>query len=232
MTPGAAMALSSNTRCNGFWYEEQVTEELLLRMVFKKMMFDSESPFQRVQIIETVPFGKTLVLDDHTQSSAMDEHIYHECLVHPAMMAHGAPKTVFIGGGGEGATAREVLKWKSVEKVVMVDLDEVACKMCQEHLPEWNTGVYSDPRFEIHYEDAYAFLQNYSGPKFDVVIMDISDPIECGPGIGLYFKEFYADVLLPQMSDDGVFVAQSRACMHSLRHLPAVLHPETRAHSH
>ena len=113
MTPGAAMALSSNTRCNGFWYEEQVTEELLLRMVFKKMMFDSESPFQRVQIIETVPFGKTLVLDDHTQSSAMDEHIYHECLVHPAMMAHGAPKTVFIGGGGEGATAREVLKWKS-----------------------------------------------------------------------------------------------------------------------
>ena len=111
----------------------------------------------------------------------------------------------FSGGGGEGATAREVLKWKSVEKVVMVDLDEVACKMCQEHLPEWNTGVYSDPRFEIHYEDAYAFLQNYSGPKFDVVIMDISDPIECGPGIGLYFTEFYADVFLPKMSDDGVF---------------------------
>lgn len=79
------------------------------------------------------------------------------------MMAHGAPKTVFIGGGGEGATAREVLRWKSVEKVVMVDLDEVACKMCQEHLTEWNVGVYDDPRFEIHYKDAYAFLNDYSG---------------------------------------------------------------------
>jgi hypothetical protein len=61
------MALSSNTRCNGFWYEEQVTEELLLKMAFKKVLFDSESEFQRVQIIESVPFGKTLILDDHTQ---------------------------------------------------------------------------------------------------------------------------------------------------------------------
>ena len=61
------MALSSDTRCNGFWYEEQVTEELLLKMVFKKVLFDSESEYQRVQIIESVPFGKTLILDDHTQ---------------------------------------------------------------------------------------------------------------------------------------------------------------------
>jgi spermidine synthase len=109
----------------------------------------------------TLPYP--LVLHSRSQSSALDEHIYHETLVHPAMMAHGAPKTVFIGGGGEGATAREVLRWKSVEKVVMVDLDEVACKMCQEHLTEWNAGVYDDPRFEIHYKDAYAFLNDYSG---------------------------------------------------------------------
>jgi spermidine synthase len=61
------MALSSNTRCNGFWYEEQVTDELLLRMVFKKVLFDSESEYQRVQIVDSAPFGKTLILDDHTQ---------------------------------------------------------------------------------------------------------------------------------------------------------------------
>lgn len=65
------MALNANTRCNGFWYEEQVTEELLLRMVFKKVLFDSESEYQRVQIMESVPFGKTLVLDDHTQVSTI-----------------------------------------------------------------------------------------------------------------------------------------------------------------
>eukprot|EP00960_Hanusia_phi_P020620 607768-Hanusia_phi.AAC.1 len=188
------MALQSNVRCNGFWYEEQVTEELLLKMSLTTINFDAESPFQRVQIVTTVPFGKTLVLDDHTQSSQTDEHVYHESLVHPAMLAHGSPKTVFIGGGGEGATAREVLRFKSVERVVMCDLDEIACKMCREHLPEWNRGVYEDKRFEIHYKDALAFLKEWEGPKFDVIIMDISDPIECGPGIGLYFKEFYEEI--------------------------------------
>jgi len=65
------------------------------------------------------------------------------------MLAHGNPKTVFIGGGGEAATARECLKWKSVEKVVMCDIDEIACKICREQLPEWNAGVYDDPRWVV-----------------------------------------------------------------------------------
>jgi spermidine synthase len=57
-------------------------------------------------VIETAPFGKTLVLDNKTQSAALDEHTYHESLVHPAMLSHPCPKTVFIGewlGGRFGA---------------------------------------------------------------------------------------------------------------------------------
>ena len=128
------MSLASDHRCNGFFYEEMVTSTLFLKSELKKIGFNSESPFQRVQIIETDPFGKILVIDDHTQSAACDEHIYHETLVHPVLLAHGNPKTVFIGGGGEGATAREILKWKSVERLVMCDIDEIACKMCREHV--------------------------------------------------------------------------------------------------
>ena len=128
------MALHSGSRNNGFFYEEMVTSTLFLKQELKKIGFNTESPFQRVQIIESTDFGKTLVIDDHTQSSALDEHVYHEALVHPALMAHGSPKTVFIGGGGEGATAREVLKWKSVESVVMCDIDEITCKACREHV--------------------------------------------------------------------------------------------------
>lgn len=189
-----------------------VTTTLFLKSELKSIGFNSESKFQRVQIIETDPFGKTLVIDDHTQSAACDEHIYHEALVHPVLLAHGNPKTVFIGGGGEGATAREILRWKSVEKLVMCDIDEVACKMCREHLPEWSEGVYQDPRFEIHYEDAYQFLQNWKGPKFDVIIMDICDPIEAGPGVVLYFQEFYQSIAKEKMTEGGVFVTQSGAC--------------------
>ncbi len=136
------MSLHSDHRCNGFFYEEMVTTTLFLKSELKKIGFNSESKFQRVQIIETDPFGKTLVIDDHTQSAACDEHVYHEALVHPVLLAQGNPKTVFIGGGGEGATAREILRWKSVEKLVMCDIDEMACKMCKEHVRE------SDLRFK------------------------------------------------------------------------------------
>ena len=92
-------------------------------MRLKGLRYDAQSPFQRVQVIETVPFGTTLVLDGKTQSAKNDEFVYHETLVHPAMLLHGSPKRVYIGGGGELATARECLKHKSVEQVVMVDLD-------------------------------------------------------------------------------------------------------------
>lgn len=111
---------STNTR-----FTEEVTPELSTRAKLNKITFDSKSKFQTVQIIETGPFGVTLVLDGKTQSAASDEAVYHEHLVHPAMLLHGNPKSVYIGGGGEYATAREVLRHSSVEKCVMVDIDEV-----------------------------------------------------------------------------------------------------------
>ncbi|CAE7941831.1 speE, partial [Symbiodinium sp. KB8] len=113
------------------------------------------------------------------------------------MLAHGSPKSVYIGGGGELATARETLRWKTVEKVVMVDIDEIVVNVCKEQLPEWNDGCVEDPRLEVHYDDAKGFLERYEG-KFDVIIMDIADPIE----------EFY-DFAISKLNPGGVFVTQS-----------------------
>lgn len=155
---------------------------------------------------------QTLVTDGYTQSSLFDEFAYHESLVHPALLrvaASGhAPRRVFIGGGGELATAREVLRHKSVETVVMVDLDEKVVKLCQQHLPEWGGDqVANNPRLKLIFGDAYKYLMETT-ETFDVIIMDISDPVEAGPGIALYTKEFYdhAVTLLPP---HGVFVTQS-----------------------
>lgn len=110
-------------------FSENITPHLRLEAGLNRVLFDAQSDFQKVQIIETEPFGKTLVLDGKTQSALVDEHIYHETLVHAAMLQHPEPKTVYIGGGGEFATAREVLKHKSVTKVVMVDIDQVVCSI-------------------------------------------------------------------------------------------------------
>lgn len=173
---------------SGFWFSEEVSPDLKMSMRLKTISFNTSSQFQDVQIIETVPFGRTLVLDGKTQSCEKDEFVYHECLVHPSMLLHPCPKTVYIGGGGELATAREVLKHATVEKCVMVDLDEIVVDVCREQLPEWNAGSTEDPRLELHYEDAHAYLRD-DDRKYDVIIMDIADPIEAGPGIVLYTQE-------------------------------------------
>jgi spermidine synthase len=190
-----------------FWFTEEITPTLKASAKLNSISFNGQSEFQKVQIIDTCDFGKTLVLDGKTQSALSDECIYHECLVHPTLLQHPCPKTVYIGGGGEFATAREVLKYKSVEKVIMVDIDKKVCDMCREQMPEWNAGVFDDPRLEVHYDDAHAFLKGYDG-KFDVIIMDISDPIEAGPGYVLYTQEFY-NYAVSKLNIGGIFVTQS-----------------------
>jgi spermidine synthase len=151
------------------------------------------------------------VTDGYTQSSLFDEFAYHESLVHPALLRAAtvqAPKRVFIGGGGELATAREVLKHLSVEKCVMVDLDQKVVQLCQKYLPEWGgDAVANNPRLELIFGDAYKYLME-TKEKFDVIIMDISDPVEAGPGIALYCKEFY-DHAVSLLEPHGVFVTQS-----------------------
>jgi len=115
------------------------------------------------------------------------------------------PRSVFIGGGGELATAREVLRHKSVERVVMVDIDGAVIDLCKKHLPEWGgEEVASNPRLEIIVGDAYKWFTE-SDETFDV---DICDPVEAGPGIVLYTKEFYEHAVT-KLNKHGVLVTQS-----------------------
>jgi len=190
-----------------FWFVEDLSPNFQVRMALKRIMYEGRSKFQRLQVVETHEFGKTLLMDGCTQSAERDEAVYHESLVHPAMLLHPNPKSVFIGGGGEFATAREVLRHKSVKRVVMVDLDKEACDICRKELPEWNNGAYEDPRMQTEYHDAKAWLESHD-EKFDVIIMDICDPIEAGPGIALYTQEFY-EFLRTRINDGGTLVTQS-----------------------
>lgn len=148
------------------------------------------------------------MLDHKTQSAARDEHIYHESLVHPALLMHPNPKTVYIGGGGEMGTAREILRHKSVEKVVMVDIDPVVCDVAWTHLKQWSAGVKDDPRFSLFCEDAKAHLENDTETMYDVIVMDIADPVEAGPGIVLYTREFYK-FATQRLNPGGILVTQS-----------------------
>lgn len=128
---------------------------------------------QEVDIIESNVWGKMLFLDNNLQSASRDELIYHSALVHPLMDALDNRGEILILGGGEGATAREVLRWNGLNKVVMVDYDEELVAYMKKDLT-WSKGSYDDKRLTCIYKDAWAYME--TAPTFNGIIVDLTDP--------------------------------------------------------
>lgn len=174
----------------------------------EKMILEGKTKFQTYQICDIPRFGRSLLLDYNIQSSMLDEYIFHECMTQPAMTLHPNPKKVLVCGGGEGATLREALAHNTVEKAVMVDIDEELIVMAREHMPEWHQGSFDDPRSEIIHTDARGWIEQHQGANFDVVLSDLSNPHEDGPAQYLFTKEYF-ELCAGAMSDDGVFAMQA-----------------------
>jgi spermidine synthase len=175
------------------WVSEYITPWDIYVHGVTKVLAYKKTAYQDMYIVETGVYGKGLVLDGKWQSCTGDEFLYHEPLVHPAMIAHGNPKHVLVLGGGEGATVREILRWHSVEQAMMVDIDGEVVEACREHLPEMHQGAFDDPRTKLVIADALEILDK-TEQKWDIVISDLSDPIEEGPSFQLFTKEYFEKV--------------------------------------
>ncbi|MBT9163322.1 MAG: Polyamine aminopropyltransferase [Chloroflexi bacterium] len=195
------------TKVPSTWYMEFTTPDTILQFAVKDVLYVGRSKYQRVEVVETVSFGKCLILDGKIQSCEKDEFIYHEALVHPAMILHPHPETVFIAGGGEGATLREVLAHKTVKKVVMVDIDAEVIDICRRFLPAHHQGSFDDPRVELLHQDAREYLAE-TREQFDVIIIDLPDPIEGGPAYLLYTQKFY-QLLRSKLTAKGALALQA-----------------------
>ncbi len=189
------------------WVTEYITPYDVYSHGVTRVIAHARTSYQEMYIVETGAYGKALVLDGKWQSSLGDEFLYHEPLVQPACVVHGAPKTVLVLGGGEGATVREALRWKTVEKVVMVDIDRAVVEACQQHLPEMHQGAFDDPRTEVVIGDAVDHLAGAEG-QWDVIISDLSDPIEEGPSFKLFTKEYF-ESCRRALREGGCFVVQA-----------------------
>eukprot|EP00656_Telonema_subtile_P005614 TRINITY_DN12555_c0_g1_i8.p1 TRINITY_DN12555_c0_g1~~TRINITY_DN12555_c0_g1_i8.p1 ORF type:complete len:377 (+),score=112.03 TRINITY_DN12555_c0_g1_i8:123-1253(+) len=163
----------------------------------------SSTGSQEIHIVDTGPegFGRVLYLNCETQSSQADEAVYHESLVHPAMIAHPAPRDVFIGGGGEGGTPREVLKHSTVRKCVMWDLDQSLVTLSREQLPYWSE-LRGDDRLELHYGDAVQALVEAQEESFDVIIFDLPD---AGRSTAFLWERAVLALVLSRLKPGGVF---------------------------
>ena len=128
---------------------------------------------QEVDLLDSPVWGTMLFLDGVLQSTTKDEVLYHNALVHPLMSLLTQRKSILILGGGEGATAREVLRWP-VESVTMVDYDRELVEHMKIHGKEWSKGAFNDPRLTLLYEDAWIYLQG--AHQYDGIIVDLTDP--------------------------------------------------------
>ena len=189
------------------WVTEHVSPFAVYHHGIKKILVQKETKYQEMIILESGNSGTALVLDGKWQSCTGDEFLYHEPLVHPACLIHSNPKNVLILGGGEGAAVREALKWKSVENITMIDLDGEVVEACKEHMADMHQGAFEDPRVTVLIQDALEYVDE-TDIKWDVVISDLSDPIEEGPSFKLFTKEYF-EKINGILSDDGVFTIQA-----------------------
>lgn len=185
------------------WVTETYKNIYKMSYKYSQKLFSGQSDFQKVEVYKTEHLGNVLLNDDFMMCSEKDEFVYHEMISHVPLSVHSNPRKVLIIGGGDGGTAREVLKHDSVERVVMVEIDEMVVKACKEFLPI-TAHQLSSPRLELHIQDGLKFVKETT-EKFDVVMIDSTDPI--GPAAPLFGKEFYSDVF-KCTTDNAIVVAQ------------------------
>lgn len=172
-----------------------------------KSLASHQSKFQDISIIRSPSYGKMLLIDKAIQSAEKDEYVYHEALIHPGMLAHPHPESVLILGGGEGASLREVLRYPSVLRATMVDIDGELVELCRKHLPEWSAGAYEDPRASIVITDGKAWIEEKQ-ETYDVIFMDLTDLVTVGASFHLYSLTFF-NALRRALNPGGVLVVQA-----------------------
>ncbi len=187
------------------WYEEHFEEKMRVALKGSRVLFSERSEFQLVEIVETELLGRALMLDGLWMCAEQDEKSYHEMLTHPALTTAREISRVLIIGGGDGGTAREVLRHAEVEQVTMVELDELVVRASKAHLPSIGQA-WGDPRLDLRFEDGAAYVRDQDAASYDVILIDGSDPV--GPAAALFGADFMsqcARVLKP----GGVFAAQA-----------------------
>lgn len=148
-----------------------------------------DSPHQRIEVWDTPQLGRLFTLDGRPMTSVGDEFIYHECMVHPAALAHPEPRSALVLGGGDGGAARQLLAHPSIERIVVAELDEAVVAMAREHLMDVHRGAFDDARVHVAIGDAARFVET-STERVDLVVFDLTPPDS--PAAQLYTPGFYA----------------------------------------
>lgn len=192
------------------WFSEPHTPNVKLSLRVDKQVYSGQSEFQRIDVFDTLEFGRCLTLDGNMMLTEKDEFIYHEMIVHVPMAVHPAADVLVIGAG-DGGAVRELCRYDCVRHIDMVEIDPQVVAVCRQYLPQTASSL-DDPRVSIHYEDGLKFVRKREG-AYDLIIVDSTDPF--GPGEGLFTREFYGSCSTA-LRDGGVMVNQQENPFYSL----------------
>lgn len=194
------------------WYTERHTPNVGLIVRVKETIFVGRSAYQSVEVIETIEYGKMLLLDGLVMTSEWDEFIYHEMIVHPAMFTHPDPRDVLVIGGGDGGAVREVMKHGTISRAVLCEIDGLVVETCKRHFPEISCTLEGNEHVEVVLQDGIRYVEDKSA-RYDLILIDSTDPI--GQAEGLFGADFYSKCFR-SLRPDGILVAQSESPFYSL----------------
>ncbi len=185
------------------WYTEEQTENVRFSIKVKKHLYTEQSNYQLIDFFETNEFGKFFTLDGIIMLTEKDEFIYHDMITHVPLATNPNIKKVLVIGGGDGGSVRELSRYSHIERIDLVDIDEMVVRTCKQFLPI-TASKLDDPRVNIYYEDGLKYVMNKEN-LYDLIIVDSTDPI--GPGEGLFTVEFYTNCF-KALKEDGILVNQ------------------------
>lgn len=186
------------------WFTEKQTEHFGITARIVRTLHTEQTPFQKLDMVETAEFGNMLILDGMVMTTQKDEFVYHEMVAHVPLFTHPKPENVLVVGGGDGGVIREVLKHPSVKKATLVEIDGKVIEYSKKYLPEI-AGKLDDPRVEVKVDDGFMHIAQ-SKNEYDVIMVDSTEPV--GPAVNLFTKGFYAGIA-NALKEDGIFVAQT-----------------------
>ena len=185
------------------WFSENHTENVKFSLRVEQQLFSAESEYQRIDVFDSMEFGRVLVLDGDIMLTERDEFVYDEMITHVPMAVHPNPKNILVIGVGDGGVVKELTRYDSVESIDLVEMDPMVVEVCKKYLPN-NACQLDNPRVHVHYENGLKFLRRHES-EYDIIIIDSPDPF--GPSEGLFTKEFYGSCY-KALKDDGIMVNQ------------------------
>jgi len=185
------------------WFTERHTQGVEFSIKVDRQLYTGQSDFQRIDVFDSKEFGRFLTLDGYMMMTEKDEFIYHEMITHVPMAVNPNIKSVLVIGAGDGGVIRELTRYATVEKIDLVEIDELVVEVCKKYLPKTSCKM-DDPRVNIYYEDGVRFIRSKEN-EYDLIIVDSTDPF--GPGEGLFTKEFYGSCY-KALKEEGIMVNQ------------------------